>query len=41
MGESADEADFTCPFCGRAIEGQAQLTEHFAEKHDMDGFADV
>lgn len=42
MSESAEEeAEFTCPFCGRDMDGQDTLTDHFAEKHDMEGFADV
>ena len=36
----AEEADFVCPFCGRAMDGQTVLTDHFEEKHDMAGFAD-
>ena len=42
MSESVQEEDeeFVCPFCGRAMEGQKELTDHFAEKHDMDGFGD-
>ena len=33
-----EEADFVCPFCGRAYDGQAELTGHFADTHGMDGF---
>ena len=42
MSETVQEEDeeFVCPFCGRAMEGQQALTDHFAEKHDMDGFGD-
>ena len=40
MSESAQESDFVCPFCGRAMDGQQELTDHFADKHDMAGFAD-
>ena len=38
MSES-QEADFTCPFCGRDYDGQAELTDHFQDGHGMDGFA--
>lgn len=42
MSESAgEEGEFVCPFCGRAMDGQAELTEHFAEKHDMERFGDA
>lgn len=40
-GSSQEEAEFVCPFCGRAKENQEDLTDHFATKHDMEGFADV
>ena len=39
MAEQAEEAAFVCPFCGRAMEGQDELTDHFATDHDMAGFA--
>lgn len=41
MSESAgEEGEFVCPFCGRAMDGQEELTDHFAAKHDMAGFGD-
>ena len=39
MSDGAQEASFTCPFCGRAFDGQEELTAHFEESHDMAGFA--
>jgi len=39
MSEGAQTEEFTCPFCGRSMEGQETLTNHFVEKHEMDGFA--
>ena len=39
MPDGAQEASFTCPFCGRAFDGQEELTAHFEESHDMAGFA--
>lgn len=38
MSEGAHEADFTCPFCGRQIDTQQQLADHFEGSHGMDDF---
>ena len=32
---AAQEADFTCPFCGRDYDSQEALTGHFEDSHDV------
>lgn len=38
MGDTTNDDELTCPFCGQLFPVQNALTEHFTDDHGMDGF---